>query len=77
MTSESLPGANNYGSLTLLLGGVLEHVVFLDEAARRECPAFGGDLLAEHLECSLVFQQLVACAPVLARLSGKVNIRVD
>src|SRR6476646_10023035 len=74
MTSEFLPGANN--SELAAIGRGLEDVVLPDEAARWECPALGGDLLVQPPELCLRLQQLVACAPVFARLAGEVDIRV-
>src|SRR6476646_7387105 len=75
MTSEFLPGANN--SELAAIGRGLEDVVLPDEAARWECPALGGDLLVQPPELCLRLQQLVACAPVFARLAGEVDIRVE
>src|SRR4029077_18074852 len=59
------------------IGRGLEDVVLPDEAARWECPALGGDLLVQPPELCLRPQQLVACAPVFARLAGEVDIRVE
>src|SRR4029077_1254175 len=59
------------------IGRGLEDVVLPDEAARWECPALGGDLLVQPPELCLRLQQLVACAPVFARLAGEVDIRVE
>ena len=59
------------------IGRGLEDVVLSDEAARWECPALGGDLLVQPPELCPRLQQLVACAPVFARLAGEVDIRVE
>src|SRR5262245_21017005 len=57
------------------IGRGLEDVVLPDEAARWECPALRGDLLVPPPELCLRVQQLVACAPVFARLAGEVDVR--
>src|SRR4029077_8940486 len=59
------------------IGRGLEDVVLPDEAARWECPALGGDLLVQPPELCLRLQQLVACAPVFARLAGEADIPVE
>jgi hypothetical protein len=56
---------------------LMRPLVLPDEAARWECPALGGDLLVQPPELCLRLQQLVACAPVFARLAGEVDIRVE
>src|SRR5258708_9392674 len=59
------------------IGRGLEDVVLPDEAARWECPALGGDLLVQPPELCLRLQQLVAYAPVFARLAGARDIRAE
>jgi len=47
----------------------LEDVVLGEEPARRERPALGGDLFVQPPQLVLGLQQLVAGAPVFARLT--------
>src|SRR6266849_6658756 len=59
------------------VGGGLEDVVPLEDAAQGECPALGGDLLVHPPKLALRLQQLVACAAVFARLAGELDVRVE
>ena len=78
MTSDFLPGQQlREPHLLPSAEAGLEDVILPDEAARWECPALGGDLLVQSPELCLRLQQLVACAPVFARLAGEVDIRVE